>query len=151
MVLISDLGNGGKPGAVIGGGLTPDEQSVLSAEYAAQARVATVMHGVLDQDAQIASVISGKIPTRLDRRPEGWETKILNIEPSPAIAIMREQLAHSRRISAESARPWWETTAAWSLVFAILSLVTAVLVDWSDIQSWGVALWNAVPSLAKAS
>lgn len=105
MVSISDLGNGGKPDAVKGGGLTPNEQSVLNAEYATQARAAAAVQGILDQNVQIAAVLSGKIPTKLDRRPEGWETKILNIEPSPAIAIMREQLAHSRRVSNESARP----------------------------------------------
>jgi hypothetical protein len=147
MVSISDLGNGRKVDAVIGG-LTPDEQSVLNAEYATQARAAAALQGILDQDAQRAAVLSGKIPTKLDRRPEGWETKILNIEPSPAIAIMREQLAHSRRVSNESARPWWKKSGAWSLIISFIGLVIAAIAAWPDIKSWGVAIWSIVTPLA---
>jgi hypothetical protein len=144
MVSISDLGNGGKPGAVIGGGLTPDEQSVLSAEYAAQARVATVMQGVLDQDAQIASVISGKIPTRLDRRPEDLGLPTLSVEQSPAIALLHEEAAHARAAREQASRPWWKTSGGWSLIIAFAGLLIAIPAGWPAIEAWCIAAWGAL-------
>ncbi|MEB0043076.1 MULTISPECIES: hypothetical protein [unclassified Pseudomonas] len=120
MVSISDLG---KPDTDKDIPDTPENRAKAVADFMARHE-----H---DELGQIAAAIAVRTPTMLGSYQLGLQSRlpIIEIPPNPAIALMREQAAHARRVEKLANRPWWKGSGAWALVIAILAFALPLITE----------------------
>lgn len=118
MVSISDLGK-------------PDPHKEIPDAPETRAKTPDEWVATLEPDrlAQIAAMLSAQAPTTLGSYDSGKRPMVVEVPPNPAIALLREQTAHARRVMELANRPWWKTSGAWAVVISLCAFALPLITE----------------------